>query len=89
MANLIQKWDKNSCKVETKWEELNDQKTIGLLSHLLLLFFHQSLMDKVHLKNSALHSDGKRKSFSVVWRVHQDIILTLRIVNAAAVIWQL
>lgn len=89
MVDLIQKWHKNSWKVESKWEELNDQKIISLLSQLLLLFFHQSLMDKVHLKNSALHSDGNRKSFSAICSVHQDIILILRIVNAAAVISQL
>lgn len=89
MGYLIQKCHKSFCKVESKREELNDQKIICLLSHLLLLFFHQSLMDKVHLKNSTLHSDDTRKSFSVICCVHQDIILTLRIVNAAAVISQL
>lgn len=64
-------------KITTKWkpiEELvcfqlgkgNVQKTISLLSHLLLLSFHQVLMDKVHLKDSALHFDGNKRSISVI-----------------------
>lgn len=63
-------------KITTKWKPIEELVSFQLgrgkcpedhqSSHLLLLSFHQVLMDKVHLKDSALHFDDNKRSVFVI-----------------------
>lgn len=59
-------WFRGDTKTTAKLKANGKREmAIALLSHLLFLYFHQGLMDKVHLKISALHFDCN-KSVSVI-----------------------